>query len=64
MHAKKKIAVQLSIKLLLKLKSYSRKGNNLVYLKSIAYFSVEFNRKGRALFTFVYISLEAEELLF
>ena len=33
MHAKKKIAVQLSIKLLLKLKSYSRKGNNLVYLK-------------------------------
>ena len=64
MHAKKKIAVQLSIILLLKLKFYSRKGNNLVYLKSIAYFSVEFNRKGRALFTFVYISLEAEELLF
>ena len=52
------------IKLLFKLKSYSRKGNNLVYLKSIAYFSVEFNRKGRAMFTFVYISLEAEELLF
>ena len=67
MHAKKKIAVQLSIKLLLKLKSYSRKGINLVYLKPILssiYFSVEFNRKGRALFTFVYISLEAEKLLF
>jgi len=64
-NSKKKIAVQLSIKLLLKLKSYSRKGNNLVYLKiNLAYFSVELNRKGRALFTFVYISLEAEELLF
>jgi len=50
--------------LLLNLKSYSRKGNNLDYLKSKAYFSVEFNCKGRALFTFVYISLEAEELLF
>jgi len=61
---KKKIAVQLSIKLLLKLKSYSRKGNNLVYLKFNSIFSVEFNRKGRALFTFVYIYLEAEELLF
>ena len=56
----------ISFKLFLKLKSYSRKGNNLVYLKinSIIYFSTVFNRKGRALFTFVYISLEAEELLF
>ena len=59
----KRIAVQLSIKLLLK-KSYSRKGNNLVYLKiNSIFFIVELNRKGRALFTFVYISLEAEELL-
>jgi len=65
LHAKKKIAAQLSIKLLLKLKSFSRKGNNRVYLKEfIAYFSVVFNSKGRALYTFVYISLEAEELLF
>jgi len=61
---KRKIAVQLSIKLLLKLKNYSRKGNNLVNLKSIEYFSVELNRKGRALFTFVYIFFEAEELSF
>jgi len=56
-HAKKKIAAQLSINVLLKLKFYSRKGNNIVYLKSIAYFSVVFKRKGRA---FVDISLEAK----
>ena len=43
--------------MLLKLKSYSRKGYKRVNLKSIAYFSVELNRKGRALFTFVYISI-------
>jgi len=30
----------------------------------MAYFSAVFNREGRALLTFVYISLEAEELLF
>jgi len=34
LHAEiQKIEAQISIKLLLKLKSYSRKGNNLVYLK-------------------------------
>ena len=48
--------------LLLKLKSYSRKGNILVYLNPIAYSCAVFNRKGRAMLIFVYISLEAEEL--
>jgi len=36
----------------------------VIIQKSIANFSVVFNPKGRALLTFVYISLEAEELLF
>ena len=33
LHAKKKIAAQLRIKLFLKHKSYFRKGNNIVYIK-------------------------------
>jgi len=33
------VALQISIKWLLKIKTYSTKGNKRVYLKSIAYFS-------------------------
>jgi len=58
------IAALLSIKLLLNIKSHSKKGHNLVYLKiNLAYFSVVFNHKARTRFT-VYTLLEAEELLF